>query len=155
MSAMQQPSSASATNPTPPVLPHITPDERRLLQRVINIYHQRLLAAWRSATNGTEAVPDSHVAPPSIAGWPREQIQKAVENFRNHLKWFYCLRMGVAAPERRLVHLAALGVKGTATAFTWRALEGLLVTLERDYNPRLVPVWRSFVEERRRARLGM
>ncbi|KAI5781957.1 hypothetical protein EDC01DRAFT_665519 [Geopyxis carbonaria] len=66
----------------------LSPADRAFLQRIINLYHRRLLAAWNCVTEGAEAVPDSHVAPPSIADWPNRQIRKALNNFSNHLKWY-------------------------------------------------------------------
>ncbi|KAI5805107.1 hypothetical protein EDC01DRAFT_784195 [Geopyxis carbonaria] len=68
--------------------PLLTPDDRAFLQRIINLYHRRLLAAWKSVTGGTEAVPASHVNPPSIADWSNDKIKKVLENFNNHLEWY-------------------------------------------------------------------
>ncbi|KAI5781936.1 hypothetical protein EDC01DRAFT_730130 [Geopyxis carbonaria] len=71
---------------TPPLT--LTPADRAFFQRIINLYHRRLLAAWKAVTGGTEAVPESHVAPPSIAEWPNDKLGKALSNYKNHLDWF-------------------------------------------------------------------
>ncbi|KAI5780414.1 hypothetical protein EDC01DRAFT_780684 [Geopyxis carbonaria] len=74
MSSSQQPPPAPTLQHTPPAPLPLKPIDLQLLQQ-------------KAETNG-EAVPASHASPPSIADWPREQIQTAVANFREHLNWF-------------------------------------------------------------------
>ncbi|KAI5780409.1 hypothetical protein EDC01DRAFT_730642 [Geopyxis carbonaria] len=184
MSASQQPPSsqtaqpqpAPTTQPTPPELPSqpLDPAHRELLQRVINLYHTRLLDAWATVTNGRESVPSTHVSPPSIASWPRSQILTALSNFREHKNWFewhfgtgwlwaceddrskwtvaFAGRLNDG--EARVIDLAELVVRDETLA--WLALEEELqwVKVERYNVLRPVPAWTEIGEERRRAAGG-
>ncbi|KAI5781959.1 hypothetical protein EDC01DRAFT_665524 [Geopyxis carbonaria] len=93
----------------------LTTADRALLQRIINLYHRRLLAAWKTVTNGTEAVPDTHIDPPSIADWSNGQIRKALQNFQEHLKWFEVTEDGEPTPD-------TTALKGTEWRLLYHAL---------------------------------
>ncbi|KAI5778791.1 hypothetical protein EDC01DRAFT_634573 [Geopyxis carbonaria] len=93
-----------SSTPRPP----FTPDDRAFFQRIINLYHRRLIAAWKCVTGGTEAVPDSHIEPPSIADWSNDKIHKALQNFRNHLKWFEAVELNEATRNLNAVEWLAL-----------------------------------------------
>ncbi|KAI5805704.1 hypothetical protein EDC01DRAFT_263399 [Geopyxis carbonaria] len=152
MSSTHQPPpaapTAAAADPTPPEDNPLTPEHRDLLQRIINLYHKRLLAAWKAMTAGAEDVPDTHRSPPSIADWPREKVQKALANFREHMKWFVCVHAhgpGVGSLEDQLVELAERLARDDASG---GGLENMLVLFEEHYEPVVMPIWNLFFMQR-------
>ncbi|KAI5781265.1 hypothetical protein EDC01DRAFT_779116 [Geopyxis carbonaria] len=139
-----------------PADPPLPPAHRALLQRIINLYHLRLIASWSSATGWAEAVPATHISPPSIAAWPHSQVQQALTNFKEHTAWFKHVRWVpgrgvrrdvVAEAEEMWLVETALGLPQTARGEV-AALEGCVAALERRYGggyaPVLVPNWGRF-----------
>ncbi|KAI5778660.1 hypothetical protein EDC01DRAFT_641367 [Geopyxis carbonaria] len=149
-----------SSTPQPP----LTLADRAFFQRIINLYHKRLLAAWKSVTGGAEAVPASHVAPPSIADWPNAKINQALTNFREHRDWFEVVELDDAIrvlmnSEWLLLHYAFRFLNSDPpVARNLRTLEisqcePHLVRWERCcYYPALKPRWDEFRMERDAAR---
>ncbi|KAI5777720.1 hypothetical protein EDC01DRAFT_782636 [Geopyxis carbonaria] len=67
--------------------PPSPPFKIAVYQRVINIYHFRLLSAWRCVFP-SESIPPGREHPPCIDDWSRETMEKVLINYRNHLSWF-------------------------------------------------------------------
>ncbi|KAI5777813.1 hypothetical protein EDC01DRAFT_677162 [Geopyxis carbonaria] len=147
-----------------PQLP-ITPAYRAFFQRVINLYHRRLLAAWKSVTGGAEAVPASHVAPPSIADWPHDKIEKVLDNYKLHMYWF---RVDDETWNLHLEHYEMVLLRNAfyllphSTTSHWTASEdfkkyllgkseNILASWERFRFPALKPDWDQFRMEDGRA----
>ncbi|KAI5791992.1 hypothetical protein EDC01DRAFT_105417 [Geopyxis carbonaria] len=75
-------------NPAIEDLPQISKEHRKLFQRMITMYHYRLLAAWGTFFRG-ESVPAYGRNPPCIYDWSLDKIKKAVKNFENHLGHYW------------------------------------------------------------------
>ncbi|KAI5795797.1 hypothetical protein EDC01DRAFT_727895 [Geopyxis carbonaria] len=65
--------------------PHqLCEEDIKHLQRIINIYHGRLNAAWATFFPG-EAVPSGHENAPDITSWAPSEISRVLQNFKRHL----------------------------------------------------------------------
>ncbi|KAI5795798.1 hypothetical protein EDC01DRAFT_782302 [Geopyxis carbonaria] len=75
---------------TPPPELQLCEEDIDHLQRIINIYHGRLNAAWATHFPG-EAVPSGHENAPDITSWAPSEISRVLQNFKRHL---LCPRYG-------------------------------------------------------------
>ncbi|KAI5795796.1 hypothetical protein EDC01DRAFT_64788 [Geopyxis carbonaria] len=69
---------------TPPPELQLWEEDIELLQRIINIYHGRLNAAWATFFFG-EAVPCGHENAPDITSWAPSEISRVLQSFKRHL----------------------------------------------------------------------
>ncbi|KAI5777928.1 hypothetical protein EDC01DRAFT_635367 [Geopyxis carbonaria] len=152
----------ATTPPTTVPEPQLFEEDVEMFQGIINIYHDRLMAAWATQFRG-EAVPPGGGDTPDITNWAPSKIAQALKNFKNHMylysqnsshamryATYYLINSG-----RRLIGNYS---NQNSTPLEWsldrRATMADLETVEEllgiDSSGKMMPLWIDHGEEKER-----